>query len=78
MNLLYHEATFAQSEEEWAATTQHSTAAQAGRIAAQAGVGRMLIGHYSARYPDENLLLREAQAVFPETRLADEGMVVEV
>ena len=78
VNLLYHEATFAQSEEEWAATTQHSTAAQAGRIAAQAGVGRMLIGHYSARYPDENLLLGQARAVFPETWLADEGMVVEV
>ncbi|MBQ9201210.1 MAG: ribonuclease Z [Bacteroidales bacterium] len=78
VDLLYHEATFARSEEDWAATTQHSTAAQAGKIAAGAGAGRLLIGHFSARYEDENLLLREAQAVFPQTMLANEGMTVEI
>jgi len=73
VNLLYHEATFGDDLEELAEATLHSTASQAARIAQKAGVGKLIIGHYSARYADEEILLQQARAVFPNTELADEG-----
>ena len=72
-NLLYHEATFAEQEKARAATTYHSTARQAAEIAKAAEVERLLIGHFSSRYDDENTLLLEAREIFPETTCADEG-----
>ena len=50
----------------------HSTARQAAQIAAKARVGKLLIGHFSARVDDHNLFLKEAQEVFPNTELAEE------
>lgn len=73
VDLLFHEATFAESEVVRARQTLHSTAREAAQIAKAAGVKRLLIGHYSARYEDETLLLKEAQEVFPETLLAFEN-----
>ena len=58
--------------------TAHSTAEQAALIAQASGVGRLLIGHYSARYLDATPLLREAQEVFPETLASDEGMIIDL
>lgn len=69
VDLLYHEATFAESELKRALQTMHSTARQAAEIAQKAGVGRLLIGHYSARYHNKELLLREAREVFEATEL---------
>ena len=77
-DLLFHEATFAQDEEARARETFHSTAAQAARMAADAGVKRLVIGHFSARYEDESVLLDEARAVFPQTMLAKENLCVNV
>ncbi|MGL5272428.1 MAG: ribonuclease Z [Phocaeicola sp.] len=74
VDLLFHEATFAQSELARAKETFHTTAAQAGEIAQMAGVKKLLIGHYSARYTDESVLLREAMEYFPNTLLAQENM----
>ncbi len=71
-DLLYHEATFADQEKELAQETGHSTAVQAARTAAKAGVGKLLLGHFSSRYKDASVLLDEARPVFPETYIAEE------
>lgn len=75
-DLLYHEATYADDMEAMARHTQHSTARQAARIAARAGVGELLLGHFSARYNDEKLLLNQALEEFPHVQLARENMHV--
>lgn len=72
VDLLYHEATFSQQDLARAKETFHSSAKQAATIALKAQVKRLVIGHFSARYPDESILLREAQEVFPDTVAADE------
>ena len=78
VDVLYHEATFGQAMKQRAEKTFHSTATQAGRIAAKAEVGRLIIGHISARYTDFDELLAEARSEFPRTALAEDGMQVDV
>lgn len=78
VDLLYHEATFAQSEESRAKSTYHSTAREAAGIALAANAKRLIIGHFSSRYTDESVLLDEAQEIFPCTELADEGKVFRI
>lgn len=78
VDLLFHEATFADSEAVRAKETYHTTAAQAAEIARLAGVKKLLIGHFSARYEDETILLREASAIFPDTMLAAETLCISV
>ena len=78
VDLLYHEATFAESEKERAAQTFHSTARQAAQVANNAGVKRLLIGHYSSRYETPDSLLSEAQEIFPNTVATKEGMVINI
>lgn len=73
VDLLYHEATFTTENEAEAAMSFHSTAAQAAEIARRAGVKRLILGHFSGRYTDEIQHLAEAQAVFPEAEIAQEG-----
>ena len=73
VDLLYHEATFMTDEEEKARDTKHSTARQAAMIAQLAGVEKLLVGHFSARYRDLTPILEEAKAVFPNVALAIEG-----
>ena len=75
-DLLFHDATFAESELARAKETYHTTAAQAARIALEAGVRQLVIGHFSARYEDESILLKEASAVFPNTILAKENLCI--
>lgn len=75
---LYHEATFMEQEAERAKSTYHSTAKQAARIAHEAGVEKLIIGHFSARYDDLSKLLSEAKSSFPETYLAVEGKSVDI
>lgn len=78
VNLLFHEATFADSEMQRAKETFHTTARQAAQLAREAAVKSLLIGHYSARYEDENLLLQEAASVFPQTQLARENICISI
>jgi ribonuclease Z len=73
VDLLYHEATFLNSREEWAKSTYHSTTAQAATLAKKAGVRKLLIGHFSARYKDLTPFLEEAREIFEESYLAIEG-----
>ncbi len=78
VTVLYHESTYTSEQEDRAKIYYHSTARQAATIAAGAGVGTLLLGHYSARYNDEQVLLEEAKAVFPNSVLSQEGMVFDV
>ena len=47
-------------------------------VARDAGVGKLLLGHYSSRYEDEDVLLREAKEVFENTYLTNEMDVFDV
>lgn len=78
VTVLYHESTYTSDQEDRAKIYYHSTARQAATIAAGAGVGTLLLGHYSARYNDEQVLLEEAKAVFENSILSQEGMVFDV
>lgn len=78
VDLLYHEATFGHQMKERATKTFHSTAAQAGRIAAKAGVGQLVIGHISARYEGAEELVEEARTKFANTIAAHDGLVITV
>ncbi len=74
VDLLYHEATFANSDTARAKQTGHSTAQQAAEIAKRANVKRLMLGHFSARYTDNQILLDEAKEIFGNTILANEGL----
>lgn len=78
VDLLYHEATFADEHSQRARETLHSTARQAATIAREAEAKSLLIGHFSSRYDDETPLLKEAQEVFPQTQLAKEGLYLQL
>lgn len=78
VTLLYHEATYMHERAPRAEQTRHSTALQAAMQARDAKVEQLCIGHFSASLKDENALLREAQSVFPNTILANEGLVVSI
>lgn len=73
---LYHESTYADEDEDKAQKYFHSTARQAAMVARDAGVGRLLLGHYSSKYNTEDVLLQQAKEVFAESSLTSEGMVV--
>ena len=78
VNLLFHEGTFAQADAPRAKETFHTTAMQAAEIARDAEVKQLLIGHFSARYEDENILLKEAQSIYPNTLLAKENLNITI
>lgn len=65
-DLLVCEATYLEADADLAREYAHLTAAQAGRIAAEAGARRLVLTHYSQRYPDVSVFLEEARAVFDD------------
>ncbi|MFS4416835.1 ribonuclease Z [Maribacter sp. 2307ULW6-5] len=73
-DVLYHEATFLQSQVLLAQKTKHSTAKQAAEIAKMAEVGTLVLGHYSTRYPSLDAFAEEAATVFPKVLLANDGV----
>ena len=73
VNCLYHETTFLKDKENLAATTKHSTAEQAAKIAKEADVKKLIIGHFSGRYKNKGAFLDEATPIFEDTILAEEG-----
>ncbi len=78
VDVLYHESTFLETETHLCEKTKHSTAKQAARIAHQAEVGKLILGHYSTRYKSIELFKEEAQEVFPQVELADDGKVFDL
>ncbi|WP_417200764.1 ribonuclease Z [Bizionia sp.] len=76
VDLLYHESTFLEKHEKLAAPTKHSTAKQAASIAKQAGVGTLLLGHYSTRYDNLKDFKLEAETIFESVELARDGKVI--
>lgn len=75
---LYHESTFLESEAHLSERTMHSTAIQAATIAKKANVKNLILGHFSTRYGDLSLFQKEAQTVFENTLLADDGKEFEM
>lgn len=78
VDLLYHEATFLDEARERAVITFHSTAAQAATLAKSASVNRLVIGHFSSKYPDLQEMLDEARRIFLNTELAIEGKIFSI
>ena len=78
VDFLYHEATFMEEMKERAHLTFHTTAAQAGRIATAAAVGKLMVGHFSTRYKDLNPLLKEVQTECENAHWALEGRIFEI
>ncbi|MDZ7740361.1 MAG: ribonuclease Z [Bacteroidota bacterium] len=78
VDLLYHEATFAEDKIKEAKEKFHSTAKQAAMIAKAAGVKELLIGHFSARYKDISPLLTEARGIFQHTLAAEDGFIYKI
>lgn len=78
VSTLYHESTYGEDRLSSAEKYCHSTAHQAALVASKAGVGKLLLGHYSSRYDDEDVLLSEAKKVFENSFLTNEMDVFDV
>ncbi len=78
VDVLYHEATFDDGMKARAEKTYHTTASQAAKVARDAGVGQLVIGHVSARYDSPSLHLDQARAIFPNVVAASDGQVIPV
>lgn len=78
VSTLYHESTYTEANAERARIYHHSTARQAAMVAKKAGAGQLILGHFSARYENENELLEEAKKTFDNVRLANEMEVFDV
>ncbi|MBL7113258.1 MAG: ribonuclease Z [Bacteroidales bacterium] len=75
VDLMYHETTFLHEDLKLAVETTHSTSRQAAELAGKAGVGKLLIGHFSSRYKHLEIFEQEARAVFPESYAVNDGDV---
>nr|WP_299383522.1 ribonuclease Z [Allomuricauda sp.] len=73
VDVLYHESTFLESESRLCQKTKHATAKQAAQIAHKAKVGNLILGHYSTRYKSIDLFKQEAEEVFHNVELAEDG-----
>ena len=78
VSTLYHESTYGEDNLQMAQKYNHSTARQAAMVARDAGVGQLVLGHYSSRYEDETVLLNEAREVFENVRLSNEMDIINV
>lgn len=76
VDLLYHETTYLEEHRNEASERGHSTAKEAAMIASNAKAKKLLTGHYSSRYRDENLFIKEASEIFPNTILNREGLTI--
>ena len=78
VDLLFHETTYLDEHTGEASARGHSTARQAARMATLCGAGRLLTGHYSSRYRNDNDFLREAQEEFTHVILNHEGLTTKL
>ena len=77
VDVLYHESTFLESEAPLAEKTLHSTAKEAAKIALKANAKQLVLGHYSTRYEGTEPFKKEAETVFPNVLLGDDGVSFE-
>ena len=78
VDALYHESTFLETESHLAKKTMHSTAREAATIALKANVKKLIMGHYSTRYGNIELFKEEAQTIFNNVILANDGKTIEL
>lgn len=78
VNLIYHETTYLDKDCEKALNHSHSTALQAATVARDAGAYTFLTGHYSSRYKDDTPIKEEAEKIFPNVILNNEGLITPV
>ncbi len=76
--MLYHETTFPEEMREFAEKTMHSTTLDAAKIAKMANAGKLIIGHFSARFHDSSLFENEAKTIFENTEAAKEGCTYKI
>jgi len=77
VDVLYHESTFLDSETHLSEKTKHATAKEAASIAKSANVGKLILGHYSTRYKSIELFKEEAETIFQNVGLAEDGKLFE-
>ncbi len=77
VDVLYHESTFLDSEAHLSERTMHSTAKEAATIALKANAKNLILGHYSTRYESILLFKQEAETIFTNIHLADDGKTFE-
>lgn len=75
---LYHDSTYNSQLQSRASLYYHSTSAQAAQVALKAGAKQLILGHFSARFDDETVLLKEAKEIFTNTVLANEGEIIRI
>lgn len=78
VDLLFHETTYLRDNADKARERYHSTAEQAAMVARDAGAKRLLTGHYSSRYSDDMLFVKEAEVIFPDVQANHEGLTVDI
>lgn len=78
VSTLYHESTYSAEDAERARLYWHSTSQDAAKVARDASVGKLLLGHFSARYNNESQLLDEAKEIFPNSYLTCEGATFDI
>ena len=78
VDLLVCESTYLQSEQTEAGERGHMTASQAAHLAAEASARRLVLTHFSQRYPDQSVFLDEARPTFADCLAAEDGMVIPV
>jgi ribonuclease Z len=78
VDILYHEATYPKGMEDKAEQYYHSTTLQAASCAREAGVGKLIIGHYSSRVKDIATLGEECREIFPESFTVNDGDIFEI
>lgn len=78
VDLLYHESTFLEKDREKAKLTMHSTAMDAAKIARDAQVNKLIIGHFSSRYENLDLFVNEVKQIFQNVELAFDGKDIDI
>ena len=78
VDVLYHESTFLEKDREKAKLTMHSTAMDAAKIARDAQVNKLILGHFSSRYENLDLFLNEVKQIFQNIELAFDGKDIDI
>jgi ribonuclease Z len=77
-DVLVFESTYSRDKQEKAIENWHSTAAEAATIAKKAKADKLLLTHFSARYDETSLLVKEASAIHYNVEAAEDLKVVKI